>query len=65
MHEVDNQHLRNIEFLSKLLEEGILLNIWLETIDHLEERKLTMVGTEDVSFSTPSTPEPATDCPNL
>ena len=65
MQEVDNHHLRNIKIFSKLPKEGILSHIWSEIIDQPERSKLTKVGTNDVSFSTPSTPEPATACPNL
>jgi len=65
MHEVNNHHPGNIKISPELLEEGILSHIRLDVVDQLRRRALTTVGTEDVDLRTPSTPAPATACPNL
>ena len=65
VHEVNDHHFGNIEFFPKPLKEGVLSNIWSDIINRLWRRTLTTVGTEDVDLSTPSTPVPATACPNL
>jgi len=67
VHEVNNHHSRNIERFSEPMDEGVLSRISLGYRLTVEKGKgtLTTVGTEDVGLSTPSTPVPATACPNL